>query len=91
MTTITIKINERTKAGKAFLAMSESFFKGVEGIEIIETDSKKIKKEVTNDKDLSEQSPYNPEFVAEILKRSENLDKKKLTRLNPDDVWGSIL
>lgn len=82
MTTITIKINERTKAGKAFLAMSESFFKGVEGIEIIETDSKKTKKE---------ESPYNPEFVAEILERSKNLHKKKLTRLNPDDVWGSIL
>lgn len=77
----TIKINERTKTGKAFMAMFEAFFKGVEGIEIIETDSKKIKTE----------SPYNPEFVAEILERSKNLDKKKLTRLNPDDVWGSIL
>jgi len=44
MTTITLKINERTKAGKAFMAMSETFFKNVEGIEIIETDSKKLKK-----------------------------------------------
>lgn len=78
----TIKINERTKSGKAFMAMFDAFFKGVEGIEIVETASGKNKKE---------KSPYNPEFVAEILERSKNLDKKKLTRLNPDDVWGSIL
>lgn len=37
MTTITIKINERTKAGKAFIAMAETFFKDAKGIEIIET------------------------------------------------------
>lgn len=92
MTTITIKIDKRTKAGKAFMAMSESFFKNVEGIEIIETDSKKTTKEDgTSDSELAKQSPYNPEFVAEILERSKNLHKKKLTRLNPDDVWGSIL
>ena len=78
----TIKINEHTKTGKAFMAMFETFFKGVEGIEVIDTDSEKITKE---------ESSYNPEFVSEILKRSKNLDKKKLTRLNPDDVWGSIL
>jgi len=82
MTTITLKIDKRTKAGKAFMAMSESFFKNVEGIEIVENDSKKTTKE---------DGSYNPDFVAEILERSKNLNKKKLTRLNPDDVWGSIL
>jgi hypothetical protein len=46
MTTLTIKINKRTKAGKAFLAMSETFLSGVEGIEIIENTSiKKRRKE----------------------------------------------
>lgn len=40
----TIKINERTKTGKAFMAMFDAFFKGVDGIEIIETDSKKARK-----------------------------------------------
>lgn len=84
MTTITLKIDKRTKAGKAFLAMTESFLQNVEGIEIIENVG-------TCDSVNEEQSPYNPEFVAEILERSKNLDKKKLTRLNPDDVWGSIL
>lgn len=35
MTTLTIKINERTKAGKAFMAMAEIFFKDAKGVEII--------------------------------------------------------
>jgi hypothetical protein len=82
MTTITLKINERTKAGKAFMAMSETFFKNVEGIEIIETDSKKLKKT---------ESPYSPEFVAKIKKAEANIKKGNTTRLNPDDIWGSIL
>jgi len=82
MTTITIKINERTKAGKAFMAMSETFFKNAEGIEIIETDSKKLKKT---------KSPYNPEFVAKIKKAEANIKKGNTTRLNPEDIWGSIL
>lgn len=81
MTTITIKINERTKAGKAFMAMSESFFKGVEGIEIIETDSKKIKKT---------ESLYSPEFVEKIKKAEKNIKKGETKTLNPDDIWGSL-
>lgn len=78
----TIKINERTKTGKAFMAMFEAFFKGVDGIEIIETDSGKIKKE---------DNLYSSEFVAKIKKAEENIKKGKTTRLNPEDIWGSIL
>ena len=81
MKTLTIKINEHSKAGKAFLAMSESFFKGVKGIEIIENDTESLKKE----------SPYNPEFVAKIKKAEANIKKGKTTRLNTEDIWGSIL
>ena len=77
----TIKINERTKTGKAFMAMFEAFFKGVDGIEIIETDSKKLKKE---------DSIYSPEFVAKIKKAEENIKNGKTTTLNPDDIWGSL-
>ena len=91
MTTITIKINERTKAGKAFLAMSESFFKGVKGIEIIETDSSKIKKEDTSDSKSAKESLYSPDFVAKIKKAEANIKKGHTKRLNPDDIWGSIL
>ncbi|MRX38449.1 hypothetical protein GJU43_04125 [Flavobacterium sp. LC2016-23] len=78
----TIKINERTKTGKAFMAMFEAFFKGVEGIEIIDTDSEKNKEG---------ESFYSPEFVAKIKKAESNIKKGKTTRLNPEDIWGSIL
>lgn len=77
MTTLTIKINEKSKAGKAFLAMSETFFKGVKGIEIIETDLKTKK----------EESGYDPEFVDMVLKSSKN---KKSKVINPVDLWGSL-
>ena len=46
MTILTIKINEQTKAGKAFIAMAESFLKDTEGIEIIETKTTKLDKEL---------------------------------------------
>ncbi len=78
MTTLTIKINERTKAGKAFMAMSESFFKGVEGIEIIELDTTKSTKK---------EEKYNPEFVKMVL------DAKKrgnFTRIDPKNIWESL-
>jgi hypothetical protein len=87
MTTITIKINERTKAGKAFMAMSETFFKNVEGIEIIETDSKKLKKTNTSDREPAKQSEYSPEFVDMVLKSAKS---KKSKEINPNDIWGSL-
>ncbi|KUJ63822.1 hypothetical protein AR687_01155 [Flavobacteriaceae bacterium CRH] len=78
----TIKINERTKTGKAFMAMFEAFFKGVDGIEIIEKDSKKVNKG---------ENYYSSEFIAKVKKAEENIKKGKTTRLNPEDIWGSIL
>jgi hypothetical protein len=38
-----------------------------------------------------EKSPYNKKFVEKIKKREKNAQGKILTRLNPNDVWGSIL
>jgi hypothetical protein len=74
----TIKINEGTKTGKAFMAMFEAFFKGVDGIEIIDSDSKRIKKE----EDL-----YDPKFVKMVL---ESTKSKESTEIDPKDVWGSL-
>ena len=78
MTTLTIKINEHSKAGKAFLAMSETFFKGVEGIEIIETDLKNTKEE---------SGGYNKAFVEKVLKSSKS---GRGLEINPEDIWGSL-
>ena len=79
MTTFTIKINKRTKAGKAFMAMSETFFKGVEGIEIIENVSEK--------KSEMKEIPYNPEFVTMVL---ESAKSKIRTTVNSKNLWQSI-
>lgn len=81
MTTFTIKINKRTKAGKAFMAMSETFFKGVEGIEIIENKSEKTKNDTI----------YSKEFIAKVKKAEAEIKKGNTIRLNPNDIWGSIL
>jgi hypothetical protein len=83
MTTLTLKIDKRTKAGKAFLAMTEPFLQNVEGIEIVENDSKGI----TNGEDL-----YNPEFVKMILERDAAIKsgKIKCITVDPDDIWGSL-
>lgn len=75
----TIKINENTKTGKAFMEMFEAFFKGVEGIEIVETDDYGQVNE--------ERSTYNPEFVDMVLKSAKD---KKSTEIDPKDVWGSL-
>jgi hypothetical protein len=78
MTTITLKINERTKAGKAFLEMTQVLVNDSKGIEIIETNSKKLN---------VEENPYNPEFVKMILKAEKRGD---YTEINPKDIWGSL-
>lgn len=78
MTTLTIKINERTKAGKAFMAMSESFFKGVNGIEIIELDTKKSNKK---------EKTYNPEFVKMVLDAAKS---ENSTVVDPNNLWESL-
>ena len=83
MTTLTIKINERSKKGKAFLEFAKTFFDEGKDVEIIESDSKKSKKE---------ESLYNPEFVKMILERDADIKsgKSKCITVDPDDVWGSL-
>lgn len=56
MTTITLKINENTRKGKAFLEMARVFFENSKEIVLIEEDDK---------------SPYNQEFVKKIKKASK--------------------
>ena len=78
----TIKINEQTKTGKAFMAMFEAFFKDVEGIEIVEPVYGQVNEEP---------SIYSSEFIEKVKRAEENIRQGKTTRLNPDDIWGSIL
>ena len=55
MTTITLKINEKSKKGKAFLEMARVFSENSKEIVLIEEKDK---------------SPYDPEFVKKIKKTS---------------------
>ena len=64
------------------MAMFEAFFKGVEGIEIVEPTYGKVNEEP---------SIYSSEFIEKVKKAEENIRQGKTTRLNPDDIWGSIL
>jgi hypothetical protein len=75
MTTLTLKINERTKAGKAFLAMTSSLVKESKSIEIVTSSSS------------NKESPYNPEFVAMI----KNAEKRgNYITVDPKNIWGSL-
>ena len=62
MTTLTIKINEKSKKGKAFLEFAQTFF----------ADSKEVKITQSEDKD----DYYNPEFVEIVLKSAKS--KKRI-------------
>ena len=55
MTTITLKINEKSKKGKAFLEIARVFSENSKEIVLIEEEDK---------------SPYDPEFVKKIKKAS---------------------
>ncbi|WLD23810.1 hypothetical protein NU10_14065 [Flavobacterium dauae] len=75
MTTITIKINERTKAGKALKNLIEFFSREHKGIEIV-SDTK---------------SEYNPEFVEKIKEAENDIKNGKTTRLDSENIWENIL
>jgi hypothetical protein len=84
MTTITLKINERTKAGKAFLEMTNVLVKDSKGIEIVSTGLNNTVEEKSE--------IYNPEFVKMILERAADIKngKSKCITVDPNDVWGSL-
>lgn len=77
MTTLTIKIDERSKKGKAFLEFAKTFFNEGKEVEIVAPVSKKKK----------EESTYNPEFVKMVLDAEK---RGNYTTLDPDDIWGSL-
>ena len=79
MTTIMLKINERTKAGKTLISMLNFFSSEKEGVEIIETDSKKKK--------TKNNTPYNPQFVEMVLNAAKSENRTKVTSKN---LWQSL-
>ncbi len=74
MTTITIKVNNRNKAGRTFLEMLEIFRTQKNAITIVEP-----KKE--------EKSPYNPKFVKKIKAAAARGNYREI---DPKNIWASI-
>lgn len=68
MTTLTIKINEKSKKGKAFLEFAQTFF----------VDSKEV--EITQNVDDDEY--YNPEFVEMVLKSAKSKGRTSVNAKN---------
>jgi nicotinamide mononucleotide adenylyltransferase len=67
MTTITLKINENTKKGKAFLEMARVFFENSTEIILIEEEDNSL---------------YNPDFVAKIKKASTEKGREMINAEN---------
>ena len=78
MTTITIKINEKSKKGKAFLEFARTFFANEKDVIVTESKDEKVR---------VEESPYNPEFVKMVLEADK---RGNYTTLDPTDIWGSL-
>ncbi len=76
MTTITLKINERTNFGKIFLAFIKTLSIKEKSIEVLKTPVAK------------EKSPYNPEFVKMVNKAEKS--KKRYEVKNVNDLWASL-
>jgi hypothetical protein len=81
MATYTITINEKTAQGKAIALLLASN----PSVEV-------HKKQTLNGLANTEKSPYNPKFVAKILKRHKDIKtgKSQTITINPKDVWGSL-
>lgn len=67
MTTLTIKINEKSKKGKAFLEFAKTFF----------TDSKDVEITENVDEDI-----YNPEFVKMVLESASSKNRTRVNSEN---------
>lgn len=78
MTTLTIKINHKSKKGKAFLELARPFFDEGKDVKLVEYDKNDLK---------VEESPYNPEFVKMVLDAEK---RGNYTTLDPNDIWGSL-
>ncbi|MFI5140333.1 MAG: DUF2683 family protein [Sphingobacteriales bacterium] len=74
MTTITIKIDEKKKAGKTLLELIDFFnTKGKKVVEVVE-----------------EKGHYDAKFVKKIKESEKQIKEGKYTEIDPKNVWGSL-
>jgi len=76
MTTLSIKINQKSKKGKSFKRFTQTSLSKNEEVNSVLSEEKS-----------SDESPYNPEFVKMVLEAA----KGPTTRvIDPSDIWGSL-
>lgn len=76
MTTLSIKINQKSKNGKAFINLTKTSLSKNEEVN-----------SVLSEAESSDESPYNPEFVKMVLEAEK---RGNYTTLDPSDLWGSL-
>lgn len=74
MTTIILKINDKSKKGKALLDFLKTFDSKKDGIQIEDNST----------------SPYNKEFVAKIKKARNEIKEGKTISIETNSIWESI-
>ncbi len=76
MTTTTIKINEKSKKGKAFLEFARTFFTNEKDVVVTESKDETVQ---------VEDGAYNSEFVEKVLKAAQS---KNRTKVSAENVFG---
>jgi hypothetical protein len=76
MTTLSIKINQKSKNGKAFINLIQTSLSKNEEVN-----------SVLFEEESSDESPYNLEFVKMVLEAEK---RGNYTTLDPSDLWGSL-
>ena len=78
MITLSIKINQKSKKGRAFLEFAQASF----------SESKDVNIVLPKIEEKADQAfPYNPEFVEKVLKSASS---KNRTRVTAENLWESI-
>ncbi len=76
---ITIKINERTKAGKAILTLAKILSETNKGV-IVEKGLASVK----------EEKKYNKAFITMIKDAEKEIKAGKTKTINPENIWPSL-
>ncbi len=76
MTTLTVKINERSNYGKAIMNLLRTSAKESNAIRVVEPEKEK--------------SPYGPGFVKKVLKAQQEIKQGKYKVVDTNDIWGSL-
>ena len=90
MTTITLKINEKSKAGKTLLSMVRFFTEEKNGVELLKTPNLETVKAMSKAEKNNEIT--NPEIIKRLKKHHKNFKKpiyrkENYTKVDAKNIW----